>query len=76
MNLGEDDDGHFYNVTGNEVGADQVQRGDVLSPLLDPCERFMDCPDADAAPEDFIRRVDLDGRPATPTPPMAVVALG
>ena len=31
------------------------------TPLLDPCERFMDRPDADAAPETFARGVDLDG---------------
>ena len=61
MNLKEDDDGRIYGAAGNEVGADQGQRGGVLPPLLDPCERFMDRPNADAAPEDFIRRIDLGG---------------
>ena len=61
MELEEDNDGHFYDAAGNEVGADQGQRGGVLPPLLDPRERFMDRSDADAVPEDFIRRIDLDG---------------
>ena len=35
MNLEEDDDGRFYDKAGNEVGADQVQRGGVFYPP--PC---------------------------------------
>ena len=62
MSLEEDGDGRFFDAAGNEVGADQVQRGGVLpAPLLDPCERFVDRPDADTAPEPFTRGVGLDG---------------
>ena len=45
----------FYDEAGNEVEADQ---GQGVMPL-DPRKRFMDRPDA--APEYFIRGVDLDG---------------
>ena len=62
MSLEEDNDGHFYHAAGNEVGTGQVQRGVVLpASLLDPRKRFMDRPDADAAPESFARGVNLDG---------------
>ena len=61
MSLEEDDDGRFFDAAGNEVRADPVQRRGVLpTPLLDPRERFMDRPDADAALETFARGVDLD----------------
>ena len=61
MELEEDDDSHFYDAAGIEVGA-EVQRGGILpTPLLDPRERFMDRPKADAASETFARGVDLDG---------------
>ena len=62
MSLEEDDDGHFFDAAGNELGADPVQRGGVLpTPLLGPRECFMDHPNADAAPETFARGVDLGG---------------
>ena len=66
MTLEEDDDGHFFDAAGNEVRADSGQRrerGGVFpsqSPR-DPHERHMERPARDAASEDFVRGVDLDG---------------
>ena len=62
MNLEEDNDGRFFDAAGYEVGADPGRRRGVLpTPLLDPRERFMDRPDADAVPETFARGGNLDG---------------
>ena len=66
MTLEEDDDSHFFDAAGNEVRADSGRRresGAVLpsQSLRDPRERHMERPVRDAATEDFIRGVDLDG---------------
>ena len=66
MTLEEDDDGHFFDAAGNEVRADSGQRRETggvfsLQSLRDPQERHMELPVRDAATEDFVRGVDLDG---------------